>query len=64
VRAVQKYFEEIKDKRQSWKLKHKLSEVVVTTICAVISGCEEWEDIEDFCKVKETWFILCLNSSL
>jgi len=53
---MQKYFEEIADKRQSWKVKHKLSEIVVTTICAVISGCEEWEDIEDFCKVKEEWF--------
>ena len=26
------------------------------TICAVISGCEYWEDITDFCKVKEQWF--------
>jgi predicted transposase YbfD/YdcC len=26
------------------------------TICAVISGCEYWEDIVDFCRVKENWF--------
>ena len=26
------------------------------TICAVISGCEYWEDIVDFCGVKEKWF--------
>jgi predicted transposase YbfD/YdcC len=26
------------------------------TICAVISGCDIWEEIVDFCKVKEKWF--------
>ena len=26
------------------------------TICAVISGCEYWEDITNFCKVKAQWF--------
>jgi predicted transposase YbfD/YdcC len=31
-------------------------EIVITTICAVISGCEHWEDIVDFCRVKESWF--------
>jgi hypothetical protein len=31
-------------------------EIVITTICAVISGCEYWEDIVDFCRVKESWF--------
>jgi len=53
---MQKYFEEIKDKRQEWKVKHKLIEVLVTGICAVISGCEYFEDIADFCRVKCEWF--------
>lgn len=53
---MQKYFEEIKDPRQSWKVKHKLIEVLVTGICAVISGCEYFEDIADFCRVKCEWF--------
>jgi len=26
------------------------------TICAIISACEHWEDIVDFCRVKEDWF--------
>jgi len=34
---MRKYFEEIKDKRQSWKVKHKLIEILVTGICTVIS---------------------------
>jgi predicted transposase YbfD/YdcC len=53
---VEKYFDEIKDPRQSWKVKHKIIEVLVTGICAVISGCEYFEDIADFCRVKCDWY--------
>ena len=53
---LQKYFETIRDSRQVWKIKHNMLEVIIMTICAVVSGCEHWEDIADFCKVKEGWF--------
>ncbi|KEN93617.1 DDE_Tnp_1-associated family protein [Escherichia coli 2-222-05_S3_C2] len=36
------------DYRQAWKVVHKLSDILLLTICAVISGAESWEDIEDF----------------
>ncbi|WP_434083566.1 transposase family protein [Escherichia coli] len=29
-------------------MEHKLSDILLLTICAVISGAEGWEDIEDF----------------
>jgi len=51
-----KFFEDITDPRQPWKVEHSLHEIVVMTICAVISGCEIWEEITDFCKVKANWF--------
>ena len=35
---------------------YNLLEIVVMTICAVISDCEYWEDIVDFCRVRKTWF--------
>ncbi|EOC0649678.1 ISAs1 family transposase [Salmonella enterica subsp. enterica serovar Apapa] len=38
----------IPDYRQPWKVEHKLSDILLLTICAVISGAEGWEDIEDF----------------
>ena len=53
---MRKYFEEIVDPRQAWKVEHELQEIIVMTICAVISGCEYWEDIVDFSRVKESWF--------
>jgi len=56
IYVLQKYFETIRDSRQAGKVKHSMLEVIIMTICAVVSGCEHWEDIADFCKVKETWF--------
>ena len=53
---MKEYFERLSDFRQPWKVDYNLSEIVITTICAVISGCEYWEDIVDFCRVKESWF--------
>lgn len=35
----------IPDYRQQWKIKHKLSDILLLTICAVISGAEGWEDV-------------------
>jgi len=53
---MMKYFENLTDPRQPWKVDHSLHEIVVMTICAVMSGCDIWEEIVDFCKVKEGWF--------
>ncbi|PJE79151.1 hypothetical protein CI610_01900 [invertebrate metagenome] len=36
------------DPRQNWKVEHKLSDILLLTICAVIAGAEDWEEIEDF----------------
>lgn len=52
---MKEYFEEIEDQRQPWKVKHNMLEVIIMTIIAVVSECNHWEEIEDFCKVKENW---------
>ena len=53
---MQEYFGKITDPRQTWKVAYDLTEIIQMTLCAVISGNEYWEDIVDFCKVKEIWF--------
>jgi len=53
---MKEHFETITDPRQPWKTNYNLMEIIVMTICAVVSGFEHWEDIVDFCKVKENWF--------
>ena len=53
---MMKYFENITEPRQPWKATYNLHEIVIMTICAVMSGCEIWEEITDFSKVKADWF--------
>ena len=61
---MKEHFESISDPRQTWKVEYKLLEIIVMTICAVISGCEYWEDIADFCRVKRSWVQEKLGLSL
>jgi predicted transposase YbfD/YdcC len=53
---LKEHFADLTDKRQTGKVRHNLLEMVVMTICAVIAGCDCWEDIADYCGVKENWF--------
>lgn len=61
---LKEHLEGLTDDRQPWKVKHNLLEIVVMTICAVIAGCDVWEDIFDYCRVKEDWFRESLNMKL
>lgn len=51
-----KYFQGIKDPRQQTKVMHNFAETIMIVVCAVIAGCDVWEDIEDYCRVKLKWF--------
>ncbi|KYN25413.1 hypothetical protein AUQ44_07435 [Vibrio cidicii] len=42
------HFELIKDYRQTAKVEHKLSDIILLTICGVLSGYDTWEGINDF----------------
>lgn len=43
----------IKDFRQDWKIEHKLTDILLLTICAAICGAEGWDEIEDFGEAKQ-----------
>ncbi len=45
----------IRDPRQPRKIHHHLVDVLFLSITAVISGCEGWEEIEDFGNDKLDW---------
>ena len=52
---MKEYFETLTDSRQQAKVLHNFTEIVMMVICAVIAGCDVWEDIADYCRVKERW---------
>jgi len=51
---IAEYFSEVEDPR--WhNRRHKLLDILVIAICAVVCGADSWEDIELFGKAKEEW---------
>ena len=56
-----KYFAVMDDFRQLGKVKHTLVNIIAITIAAVICGCENWYEIEDYGKQKEPWLKTFLN---
>lgn len=47
---------EIEDPRRDINLRHRLHDILVTTICAVICGAEGWEEIAQYARTHEDWF--------
>ncbi len=52
---MKKYFETLTDPRQQTKVLYNFVETIMMLICAVIAGCDVWEDKADYCRVKEAW---------
>ena len=49
-------FRDMPDPRMVGKVSHKLHDILVITVCAVLCGLEHWTQIEDFGKAREAWF--------
>jgi predicted transposase YbfD/YdcC len=54
--SIQKNFASLEDPRIILKSSHKLIDVIVIAICAVICGADTWTQIEEFGKTKIDWF--------
>lgn len=52
---ILRMIEEIADPRMLGKVKHKLSTIIFVALCAVLCGCEDWNDMYDYCKAKKDW---------
>jgi predicted transposase YbfD/YdcC len=53
--AIKKYFGKLKDPRIKRHKKHLLLDIVGITICGVICGCNDWQQIETFARVRHAW---------
>ena len=49
------YFGELPDPRVDRTRLHRLDDIVVITILAVICGADSWTDVADFGRAKESW---------
>ena len=49
-------FRGIPDHRMQGKVSHKLHDILVIAVCAIIAGIEHWTQMEDFGKANIEWF--------
>ena len=48
-------FADLPDPRVAGRTDHDLLDIVVLALCAVMSGAEGWDDIEDWGREREAW---------
>lgn len=63
VLSLEKSFSCVQDPRVDRTKLHKLQDIIVIAICAVICGAETWEEIEQFGKEKREWLESILELS-
>ena len=58
--------EEIIDPRMIGKVQHNLSTIIFVALCGILSGCEDWKDIRDYCRIKKDWLsrYICLKNGI
>jgi len=49
------FFDGLTDPRIERTKKHLLKDIIGLTICAVLSGCDDWEEIELYGQLKHNW---------
>ena len=54
--AIAHYFGDLDDPRVDRTKLHKLIDILVIAICAIIAGADSWEDVADFGGAKQAWF--------
>ena len=55
LEAIEEHFSKVSDPRKDRTKDHKLIDIIVIAICAVICGAEGWVDVELFGKSKLPW---------
>jgi predicted transposase YbfD/YdcC len=54
--TLEEHFGDLTDPRIDRTKLHKLLDILVIAICAVIAGADNWEDVEEFGKARLAWF--------
>ncbi len=51
--SIEEAFEELSDPRVIGRCAHKLPDIIIIALCAVIAGAKSWGEVETFGKLKE-----------
>jgi len=54
--SIQEHFADLPDPRRAQGKRHRLSDMIVIAVCAVICCADGWADVADFGRAKLKWF--------
>jgi predicted transposase YbfD/YdcC len=54
--SIQEHFADLPDPRRAQGRRHRLSDMIVIAVCAVICCADSWADVADFGEAKLKWF--------
>ena len=53
--SIRNYFAKLKDPRRRHRRLHRLQDIVVIALCAVIAGAQDWQEVETFGRKRRAW---------
>lgn len=53
--SLEECFSDLPDPRVQGRCDHKLIDMIIITVCAVICGADSWSGVETFGKAKQQW---------
>jgi predicted transposase YbfD/YdcC len=53
--SIPRCFAKLKDPRRSHRRRHRLQDILVIALCAVIAGAQDWQEIETFGRKRKDW---------
>ena len=53
--SIHRHFARLKDPRRRRRCEHRLLDIILIAICAVIASCDDWQEIELFAKSRRDW---------
>jgi predicted transposase YbfD/YdcC len=53
--SLEACFGDLPDPRVQGRCDHKLVEIILVAVCAVLCGAESWSEVEEFGEAKEAW---------
>jgi len=56
AQSIQEHFADLPDPRRAHGKRHRLSDMIVIAVCAVICCADSWADVADFGQAKRQWF--------
>jgi predicted transposase YbfD/YdcC len=56
VASIKKHFRRVRDPRVVGRSKHLLIDLLVLALCGIIANCDDWPDIAQFARQRESWF--------